>query len=142
MTMQSLVSLAMWCAALGQFGLIAVSVQVPGRLGWRRQLPLLDDANRRLYVVATGYVVFTYLGFAVLTLAMHDDFVRGGRLATGLSIFIGLYWLVRVVVVEGIFRGAPWPDGLRFRFAHAVLDVAFACLAVAYLGTAAWHLLR
>lgn len=140
--MITLISAALWMAAIGQAALLVVSVQVPGKLNWRTQLPRLDAANRKLYVVATGYVVFTYLAFAVLTATLHDEFVRGDATAIGLALFIGLYWLVRVAVVDRIFGTDPWPAGRRFLVARIVLEAAFAGLAITYLGTAMWHLIR
>jgi hypothetical protein len=140
--MTTLISLALWLAAAGQAMLLVVSVQVPGKLQWRTQLARLDAANRKLYVVATGYIVFTYLAFAVLTAVLHENFVRGEAAAIGLSVFIGLYWLIRVAVVDRIFGGDPWPAGRRFVVARIVLELAFAGLALTYLGTALWHLTR
>jgi hypothetical protein len=88
--MTTLIGLALWLAAAGQATLLVVSVQVPGKLQWRTQLARLDAANRKLYVVSTGYIVFTYLAFAVLTATLHDRFVSGEATAIGLSVFIGL----------------------------------------------------
>ncbi len=140
--MTTLISLALWLAALGQGMLLVVSVQVPAKLQWRTQLARLDAANRKLYVVSAGYIVFTYLAFAVLTAALHDRFVQGEAAAIGLSVFIGLYWLIRVAFVDRFFGTDPWPAGRRFLVARIVLESAFAGLAITYLGTALWHLTR
>jgi hypothetical protein len=132
--------LALWLAGAGHFSLLTVSAQVPARLGWRADLARLTDFNRRFVWVASGFIVFTYLGFGVLTLLLHDEMVRGDRSAALLAGFIGLYWLVRIVVDATAFRGAPWPRGWLFRLAHLALVALFGYFVVVYLGLAIAHL--
>jgi hypothetical protein len=132
--------LALWLASAGHFTLLAVSVQLPARLDWRNDLAKLTDFNRRFMWVAGGFIVFTYLGFGVLTLLLHDEMVRGDRSAAVLAAFIGLYWLVRVVVDATAFRGAPWPRGWLFRLGHLALVALFVYFVVVYLGLAVSHL--
>ncbi|GAA1781726.1 hypothetical protein GCM10009682_00020 [Luedemannella flava] len=125
--------LAVWLAGAAHFTLLAVSVQVPARLGWRTDLAKLTDFNRRFVWVAGGYVVFTYVAFGLLTLVLHDELVRGDRAAAALAAFIGLYWLARVVVDATAFRRAPWPSGWVFRLGHVALTALFTYFAVVYL---------
>jgi hypothetical protein len=126
-------SLSVWLAGLGQFVLPVVSVQIPGRFHWRVELPRLGAANRKLFLVATGYIVFTYLAFGVLTLALHDEMVAGDRAAAGLALFIALYWLVRLVLDWFWFGHRVWPSGPRYVIAHIGLELLFAYLAAVYL---------
>jgi hypothetical protein len=132
--------LALWLAGAGHFSLLTVSAQLPARLGWRADLARLTDFNRRFVWVAGGFIVFTYLGFGVLTLLLHDEMVRGDRSAALLAGFIGLYWLVRIVVDATAFRSAPWPRGRLFRLAHLALVALFGYFVVVYLGLAIVHL--
>jgi hypothetical protein len=131
-------SLAVWLAGLGQFVLPVVSVQIPGRFHWRVELSRLSELNRKLLLVATGYIVFTYLAFGVLTLALHDEMVAGDRAASGLALFIGAYWLVRLVIDWFWFGHRIWPPGRRFVIAHIGLEALFAFLAAVYLAVAVW----
>ncbi|NUT33198.1 MAG: hypothetical protein HOV79_09000 [Hamadaea sp.] len=140
--MTQLAGVALWLAVLGQTLLIAVSAQIPARLGWRTELPRMEERNRALFLVATGYIVFTYLAFAVLTAVLHDELVRGDRAALALAGFIGLFWLVRLVVDAVWFRHRMWPAGRRFVVARVLLDCGIAAFAATYLGLVAWHLLR
>jgi hypothetical protein len=137
-----MIGLALWLAGLGHFALLAASGQLPGRLAWRTELPRLGAANRKLFLVACGYIVLTYLSFGVLTLVLHDELVRGERAAVALALFIGGYWLVRLVLDFAWFGHDEWPPGRRFVLAHVALDLLFGYLTVTYLGLAAWHLLR
>jgi hypothetical protein len=90
--------------------------------------------------VAGGYLVLNYLAFGVLTLLLHDEMVRGDRSAVALAVFIGLYWLIRVVIDATTFRTAPWPSGRLFRLGHAALVALFGYFSIVYLAVAATHL--
>jgi hypothetical protein len=134
------IDLAVWLAGAGHFTLLAVSTQVPARLGWHADLAKLTDFNRRFVWVAGGYIVFTYLAFGVLTLVLHDEMVHGDRAAVALAAFIGLYWLARLVVDVTAFRAAPWPPGWLYRLGHAALLALLSYFAVVYLGLAITHI--
>lgn len=140
MTVHAMTNLALWFAGAGQFTLLTVSTQLPDRLGWRTDLAKLTAFNRRFMWVAGGYIVFTYLGFGVLTLLLHDEMMRGDRSAVALATFIGLYWLVRLVIDFTAFRGAPWPRGWLFRFGHLALVCLWIYFVMVYLGLAVSHL--
>ena len=129
-----MIDVALWLAGAAHFTLLAVSIQVPARLNWRTDLAALTDFNRRVVWVAGGFIVYTYLGFGVLTLLLHDQMVHGDRSATAIAAFIGLYWLARLVVDATAFRAAPWPRGWSFRLGHLALVALFGYFAVVYLG--------
>ncbi len=131
--------IALWLAGLGHFVPLIASAQLPTRLGWKTELPRMSTANRKLYLVAAGYIVFTYLAFGVLTLVLHRELLRGDRAALALAPFIGLYWLVRLLLEPFWFGHRDWPAGRRFVAAHIALDLLFAYLAAVYCGLVAWH---
>lgn len=133
-------SLTLWLAVLAQVGLLVVSLQVPARLHWRQELALLQPFNRKLMWVYGFFVVLTYLGFASLTAALHTEFVRGDRAAVGLAVFIGVYWLARIIVDVTYFDSRDWPQGTRFQVGHWLLNGLFGFLTITYLGLATWHI--
>src|SRR5438552_4137586 len=89
--MATIFGLALWLAALGHFVLLAASFQVPARLGWKQDLAQLRPFNRKLMWTYGGFTVLTIVAFGILTVALHDEFVRGDRTATGLAAFIAPY---------------------------------------------------
>ena len=139
--MTTLMGPALWLAGIGHFSLLLVSGQLPARLQWRTLLPRMDVANRKLFLVATFYIVLTYLSFGVLTLFLHEEMMRGDRAAVALAAFIGLYWLVRLVLDWFWFGHNEWPPGKLFVAAHVALELLFTYLAAVYLALVAWHLL-
>lgn len=138
--MNTVLGLALWLAAAGHFGLLVVSVNVPRVLSWRTELAALAPINRKLMWIFGGYVVFTYLAFGVLTVVLHDEFLSGSRAAIALAVFIGLYWLVRLVL-DSWMGSSHWPAGWFFRLCHIMLNLLFGFLAATYLAVALWQLL-
>jgi hypothetical protein len=136
----TLFSIALWLAVLGHLSLLAVSAQVPGRLRWREELTRISPFNRKLLWVYGGFVVLTYLAFAALTAALHDDLLAGDRAALGLATFIGVYWTARLVVEFTVFHSRDWPPGRLIAVGHALLNCLFLFLAITYLGLVAWRL--
>ncbi|GAA1664024.1 hypothetical protein GCM10009765_11930 [Fodinicola feengrottensis] len=137
--MNLIFDIALWLATAGQIGLLIVSVSVPRVLNWRTELPKLSPINGKLMWIYGGYVVFTYLAFSVLTVVLHSDLLRGDRSATALAVFIGLYWLIRLLVDPWMGSG-HWPTGRLFGLAHVALNLVFAFFAATYLILAGWHL--
>jgi len=132
-------SLALWLAGAGHFAVLIASFQVPYRLRWKEDLAKLTPFNRRLMWVYGGFTVYTILSFGVLTLLLHDEMLHGERAALALSAFIGIYWLLRVVVDFTYFEHADWPKGRAFVVGHVLLTLLFVFLLVTYLGVSVWH---
>ena len=133
------VSLALWLAGAGHFCVLIASFQVPGRLGWKGDLAKLTSFNRKLMWVHGGFAIYTIFSFGVLTLLLHDEMLRGQRAGLALAAFIGLYWLLRVVVDFTYYKHADWPEGRVFIVGHVLLILLFVFLSVTYLGVAVRH---
>ncbi len=139
MTMRDLFDLGLWIAGGSHFLLLAAGSQVPWRLDWKRDLAQLRPFNRKLLWTYWGFTGGTIVAFGVLTLALHDELLRGDRAALGLGVFIGLFWVARIVVDFACFTHRDWPEGRQFAVGHALLTFLFVCLAATYLGLVAWH---
>jgi hypothetical protein len=87
-----------------------------------------------------GFTVLTIVAFGTLTLALHEELLRGERAALALAAFIGVYWAARILVDFFYFGHADWPQGWLFRLGHVFLAALFVCLAGTYLALVAWHL--
>jgi hypothetical protein len=139
-TIQEWMSVALWLAGAGHFVVLIASFQVPYRLGWKEDLAKLTSFNRKLMWVHGGFAVYTIISFGVLTLLLHDEMLRGHRAGPALAAFIGIYWLLRVVVDFTYYQHADWPKGKGFVAGHALLTMLFVFLFVTYLGVSlrAW----
>jgi hypothetical protein len=140
-TIEGWMSLAIWLAGAAHFTVLIASFQVPYRLGWREDLAKLTSFNRKLLWVHGGFAVYTIASFGVLTLVLHDEILRGERAGMALAWFIGIYWLLRVVVDFTYYDHADWPTGNAFVVGHMLLNMLFVFLVVTYLGVSVHHLL-
>ena len=134
---EKLFSLALWLAGPGHFCVLIASFQVPARLGWKRDLAKLTPFNRKLMWTYGGFTVLTILAFGTLTLALHNEMLRGDRGALGLAAFIGIFWAACVAVDAFYFRHDDWPQGRSFVVGHILLTTLFVALATTYLGLVA-----
>jgi hypothetical protein len=132
-------SLALWLAGAGHFVVLIASFQVPYRLHWKEDLPKLTSFNRKLMWVHGGFAVYTIASFGVLTLLLHDEIMRGQRAGLALAIFIGTYWLLRIVVDFTYYQHADWPAGKTFAVGHILLTLLFVFLSATYLGVWVRH---
>jgi len=135
-------SLALWLAGAGHFCVLIASFQVPYRLNWKDDLAKLTPLNRKLMWVHGGFAVLTIMAFGVMSLLLHAEMLRGDRAALALAFFIGLYWLLRIVVDFAYYSHRDWPAGVSFRIGHILLTSLFVFLSASYLSVAAWHWLR
>lgn len=107
--------------------------QVPSRLKWKEDLHKLTPFNRKLMWVHGGFAVLTIVAFGILTLALHEELLRGDRAALGLALFIGVYWALRIVVDFTYYEHTDWPRGQGFVVGHVLLNLLFTFLAVTNL---------
>jgi hypothetical protein len=135
-------SLALWLAGAGHFCVLIASFQVPYRLQWKVDLAKLTPFNRKLMWVYGGFTVYTILAFGVMSLALHREILRGDRAALALAFFIGLYWLLRIVVDFAYFSHRDWPRGAASRIGHVLLTSLFVFLSASNLSITLWHWLR
>jgi len=134
-----LFDLDLWFVGAAHFLILFASFQVPYRLRWKEDLQQLIPFNRKLLWVQGGFTVLTIIAFGILTLALHEELLRGDRAALGLACFIGIYWTARILVDAIYFSHADWPKGAAFVVGHALLTLLFCCLAASYLGLFAWQ---
>ena len=112
-TLDSLLNVALWLAAVGHLCVLGASFQVPYRLGWKEDLPKLTPFNRKLFYVYGGFTVLTIFSFGVLTFLLHGEMLRGERAATALAVFIAIYWTARIGVDAFYYDHRDWPAGRR-----------------------------
>lgn len=136
--LESVLSVALWMAGFGHFCVLIASFQVPSRLGWKGDLAKLTPFNRKLMWVHGGFAVLTIIAFGVLTLALHDEMLRGEKTALYLAAFIGIYWATRVAVDFTYYEHQDWPRGPGFIVGHALLTLLFVFLAATYVALWVW----
>lgn len=138
-SIKDLFSLGLWLAGIGHFCILGASFQVPQRLEWKSDLAKLKPFNRKLMWVYGGFTVLTIVAFGTLTLALHDEMLRGDRAALGIALFIGIHWAARIAVDFFYFDHNDWPRGPAFVVGHALLTALFVALTSVYLALFVWR---
>lgn len=140
-TVEEWLSLALWLAGAGHFAVLIASFQVPYRLRWKEDLAKLTSFNRKLMWVHGGFAIYTIAAFGAMTLLLHREMLSGQRAALALSIFIGTYWLLRIVVDFTYYSHSDWPQGKGFVVGHLLLTLLFVFLSATYLSVSIRNLL-
>lgn len=121
-------------AGLAHFGLVAVGSQVPRAFRWKEDLARLGASNRRLFWVYGIFIVLSNVGFGALSLAYADELAAGKGAAGGLALFLGLYWVARLITQYAAFNTADWPVEGRHPVAKHGLGLLFLLMSAVYLG--------
>jgi RsiW-degrading membrane proteinase PrsW (M82 family) len=100
---------------------------------------MTNSVVERLLWAQGGATVLTILAFGAMTLALHQELLRGDRAALAFGLFIGLYWVFRILVDAFYFSHQDWPRGKQFVVGHFLLTSLFSALALSYLGLFVWH---
>jgi hypothetical protein len=89
--------------------------------------------------VQSAFTVLTIIAFGTLTLALHDELLRGDRAAMGLACFIAIYWTARILVDAFYFSHEDWPKGRQFIIGHILLTSLFVALALSFWALIVWQ---
>ncbi|MBI3857412.1 MAG: hypothetical protein HY293_17130 [Planctomycetes bacterium] len=120
-------------AGLAHFGLVALGSQVPRAFRWREDLARLGAANRRLFWVYGIFIVLSNIGFGALSLAYAGEIASGTGAAGGLALFLGLYWVARLITQYAAFNTPDWPEEGKHPVAKHGMGLLFLAMSAVYL---------
>ena len=119
-------------AGLVQFAIASTSLLIPRLLDWPKETALLRPLTRRVFWTYAGYILGTNLWFAVLAVGWPSQLAGGTPLASLVTGFISLYWLVRIVIQFAWFRGSLFDDRALFKVAEVVYVSGFAFVTIVF----------
>jgi alginate O-acetyltransferase complex protein AlgI len=125
-------SYAIYAAAIGHLAVLIASVQVPSRLGWKREIPKLTRFNQKIFWLYGFYIILCIVSFAALSWRLHDEFLAGEPSARWLAGFIAIFWTVRILADVGWYDHRDWPAGNALVAGHAMVTSLFCMLAGVY----------
>ena len=123
---------AIYAAAIGHLVVLIAGVQVPGRLGWKQDVPKLTRFNQKVFWVYSFYIFLCIVSFAAATWRLHDSFLAGEPAARAIALFIAIFWTVRVLADLFWYDHRDWPQGNALLVGHAALTSLFCTLAGVY----------
>jgi hypothetical protein len=120
-----------FCAGLGQAGILIASALVPSTLRWRDELRPLPALHRQMHWVYAGYVVLSIVAFSAISLRHAAELAAGGGLARAVCGYIAVFWGVRLLL-QAVFDLGPYTRLWWQRAGVMALTLLFAGLTGIY----------
>ena len=138
--MEPLLKLGLQVAGVSQLLLTAGSFAIPRCLRFSERTASLIPLMRQMFFTYAIYVLVSHLFFGIITLALADELLKGTPLANALLIFMGAWWVGRLVCQFFFFDRSGIPESRFNKSAEVVLVTLFVALVVVYWGTLIWNL--
>ena len=137
--MKELLQIGLWMGGGSLVALSIASFWIPKALGWREKLAGLTPLMRELWWTYSLYVWSSHVFFAVLALGFGDWLMSRTGPATAMSIFMLLWWSVRLWLQFFGFDLREIEGSKANRVAKHLLTLLFVGLVVLYGGLVAWN---
>lgn len=137
--MKALLELGLNVAGLSLVALGIASLWIPRALGWREKLAGLTPLMRELWWTYSAYVWGSHVFFAVLALGFSDWLMSRTGAATAMSVFLLLWWSVRLWLQFFGFDLDEVEGSRMNRIAKHLLTLLFAGLVVVFGSLVGWN---
>lgn len=108
-------------------GLVMIKV-----LNWNKDLKKLDALTEHIIWTHASYVWLIILGFGVVSIAFPTALINSQPLGISISIFISLFWGIRLFIQFFYFDARPYLGDLKLKLGFHGLTICFAYLTVIY----------
>ncbi len=82
-----------------------------------------------------AYILVINFSFGIISIVGADDLLNHSFLARSITLFIGIYWLARVLIQFFYFDKTDAPKGLFYTLGEIGLVTLFVIFTCAYLTT-------
>ena len=123
--------LILWCG-IGHILLTFGSLIIPKVLNWRKGLECLQPLLRQMFWTYAGYILAINFGFGLVSIMGAAELTNHSFLAKAVSLFIGLYWLARVLIQFFYFDRSDAPKGWIFTLGEFGLVSLFIIFTLVY----------
>ncbi len=142
MTMNT-TDLLLWAlrlAGVGQLFIAVIYFWVRNILGWDADVARLRPHNRAIAQTYARYIQTLNAAFGCLCLFTPQDLLAGTRLASAVTLLIGVYWLVRIILQLTYYALREITDQRKlYRYGHYAFGVLFATQGVILLAACAYN---
>jgi hypothetical protein len=119
-------------AGVSQIILVVGSLAIPKLLNWKQELAKLPDLIRQIFWTYAGYILVMNLSFGLLSSFASASLVDGSFLACILTLYIAIYWAVRIVIQFFYFDRSHTPEGWIYLYGEVALVALFIFLTIVY----------
>jgi hypothetical protein len=120
-------------AGILQIVLVAGSLLIPKLLNWKGELAVVSPLIRQIFWTYAGYILVTNFSFGLISVLSPASLVDGSFLASAVTLFIGLYWLTRILIQFFYFDRKTAPKGWIYTTGEVGLVVMFVFFTIVYL---------
>lgn len=112
---------------------LCASIQVPGKLEWKKEFQKLNPLNRKIFWTYGGYI-FSIIIFMSMTsfLLANQDFHMSTISTFIWIVFIAKFWWARVLTDFFYMNHTDWPQSALFSIGHVCLTTLFLSLSILY----------
>lgn len=125
--MREILEIGLRLAGFGLVTLVLASFWIPGILEFRKKLADLSPLMRELFWTYAGYVLFSHIFMAVMTIFFRDWLLGGTGAAVVVSGYLCIWWGARVGLQFFGFDLSEVRDTPFNRVAKNLLTVLFVC---------------
>jgi len=122
----------LFIAGISQIFLVLGSLTIPKLLHWKQELDKVNPLIKQMFWTYAGYILVTNLSFGILTLIAPEELMNGSTLAIAITLFISIYWIVRIFVQFFYFDRSSAPEGFIYRWGEVGLVSLFVYLSIVY----------
>jgi hypothetical protein len=119
-------------SGIGHIVLVTGSLLIPKLLKWNKELEVLPVLFRQMFWTYAGYILIINLCFGIISIIGTEELLNKSLLAKSICIFIGMYWLSRILIQFFYFDRASAPKGLIYTLGEIGLVFAFLVFTVIY----------
>lgn len=120
-------------SGIGHFVLCLASLAIPQALQWNRHLKGLQPLLRQMFWTYAGYILAINFGFGIISVFGSHELLNSSFLAKSLTLFIGVYWLTRIVIQFFYFDRSEAPKGSIYTVGEIALIGLFAIFSLTYV---------
>ena len=114
------------------FTILIASALVPVVLKWNTSLAALNPFLEKLVWVYGFFIVFTIIGFGLISVNYAEPLCAGNPLGRAVCLFIAAFWFARLVVQLFVFDTIPFQESTFLLIGYHLLTVAFIYLTITY----------
>ncbi|MCE3228923.1 MAG: hypothetical protein K0S32_3474 [Bacteroidetes bacterium] len=112
--------------------LVAGSLLIPKLLNWKKELNVLPTLFKQMFWTYAGYILVINLCFGIISIIGTDELLNKSLLAKSICVFIGVYWLTRILIQFFYFDRTSAPKGMIYTLGEIALVLGFLVFTIIY----------
>lgn len=128
----SLLKTLIFVCGVGHIVLSVASAVIPKALNWSRELEKLPTLLKQMFWTYAGYILVINFCFGLVSILGASELLNHSFLAKSITLFIGVYWLARVIIQFVYFDKTDAPKGFVFTLGEIGLVGLFVAFTLVY----------